>query len=111
MIAIDAMLPDDVDEQREIQRILSEQPDLEVIIAKAQAKAREMFANPRFTLDTRQYDDWDPPIRLIVRADVDAARYSDALRQYLDWLTYDSGYDSTRITISPLFHRVVANSR
>ena len=111
MIAIDAMLPDDVDEQREIERILREQPDLEVIIAKAQAKAREMFANPRFTLDTRQYDDWDPPIRLIVRADVPDEEYSDALLGYIHWMSHEPAYDRDRITISPLLHRVPAPSR
>lgn len=111
MIAIRDMLPDDTDEQREIERILSEQPDLQVMIERAQAKAREMFANPRFTLDTRQYDDWDPPIRLIVRADVPDEEYSDALLGYIHWMSQEPAYDRDRITIFPMLHRNAASTR
>lgn len=62
MIAIEAMMPDDADEQREIQRLLREQPDLQVMIERAQAKVREMFDGLSFTLDAPQFDDWDPPL-------------------------------------------------
>lgn len=106
MIAIKDMLPPDADEQREIERILREQPDLRVMIEKAQAKAREMFPDPHFTLDTRQYDDWDPPIRLIIRADVADADFSEALLGYVHWMSHDPDYDRDRISISPLLHRV-----
>jgi len=58
------MLPDDADEQREIERILREQPDLRIMIERAQAKAREMFPDPRFVLEPIRYrDDWDPPLQ------------------------------------------------
>lgn len=63
MIAFEAMLPDDADEQREIQRLLRGQPDLQVMIERAQAKARKLFDRPSFTLDAPQFDDWDPPLQ------------------------------------------------
>lgn len=111
MIAIKDMLPSDADEQARIERILREQPDLQLMIERARVKAREMFSNPRFTLDTRQYDDWDPPIRLIIRADVPDQEFSDALLGYIDWMSQDADYDRDRISISPLLHRMPASSR
>ena len=111
MIAIKDMLPPDADEQREIERILREQPDLRVMIEKTQAKAREMFPNPRFTLDTRQYDDWDPPVRLTIRADVADANFSEALQGFISWLSHDPDYDHDRITIFPLLRRVSGRAR
>lgn len=111
MIAIKDMLPSDADEQQEIQRILREQPDLRVMIEKAQAKAHEMFSDPHFILDTRQYDAWDPPIRLIVRANVAEDDYREALLGYIHWMSHDPEYDRDRINISPLLHRVPAAAR
>jgi hypothetical protein len=111
MIAIKDMLPTDADEQAQIERILREQPDLQVMIEKAQAKAHEMFSDPHFTLDTRQYDDWDPPIRLIIRADVAESDYSDALLGYIHWMSHEPGYDRDRIMIFPFLHAVSGTAR
>ncbi len=100
MIAIEEMLPDDVDEQREIERILREQPDLRVIIERAQAKAREMFPNPHFVLEPVRYrDDWDPPLQLIARSDIGRDEYRRLLLEFKRWLVEDLRYDSDRILI------------
>ncbi len=111
MSAITDMFPSDADEQAAIERILREQPDLAVMIEKAQAKAREMFANPRFALDTRQYDDWDPPIRLVIRADVPESAYRDMLRLFIHWLAHDAEYDDKRLNISFLPRALSARAR
>jgi hypothetical protein len=101
MIAIQDMLPDDVDEQQEIQRLLREQPDLQVMIEKAQAKAREMFPNPRFVLEPVRYgDEWDPPLQMIVHAELDRDQYRALLIQFMRWLADDLKYDSDRLLIT-----------
>lgn len=101
MIAIKDMLPPDADEQREIERLLREQPDLQVMIEKAQAKAREMFPSPRFVLEPVRYrDEWDPPMQLIVVSDVGRDDYRRLLLEFKRWLVEDLRYDNDRILIT-----------
>lgn len=111
MNAISDMLPTDADEQAEIERILHEQPDLAGMIEKAQAKAREMFSNPRFSLDTHGYDDWDPPIRLVVRADVPEESFDASLLGYVHWLGLEPGVDLDRLWVEPMLHAVTGSHR
>lgn len=106
MSAISDMLPSDAAEQEEIERVLREQPDLAAMIERAQAKARDMFSDPRFTLDTRQYDDWDPPLRLVISTDIEEPDYQETLRRFIHWLAHDASYDSPRLTISLSPHAV-----
>jgi len=100
MIAIKDMLPSDADEQAAIERILREQPDLSVMIERAQTKAREMFTNPRFSLDTHGYDDWNPPLQLIAHAEMERIPYQKWLIRFKQWLVEALRYDSDRILIS-----------
>jgi len=101
MISIEEMLPDDADEQREIESILREQPDLQVMIERVQAKAREMFPDPRFVLEPIRYrDDWDPPLQLIARSDIGRDEYRQLLLEFKRWLVEDLRYDSDRILIT-----------
>ncbi len=100
MSGISDMLPSDASEQAEIQRILREQPDLAAMIETAQARAREVVVDPRFSLDTRQYDDWDPPLRLVISADIAESDYQETLRRFIHWLAHDASYDYPRLTIS-----------
>ena len=111
MSAISDMLPSDAAEQAEIRRILREQPDLAAMIERAQTKARDMFSDPRFTLDTRQYDDWDPPLRLVIRADVPEQELRAALVEFIHWMSQESGYDRERLAIFPHFRAVLETAR
>lgn len=111
MSAISDMLPADADDQAAIERLLREQLDLTGMIETAQTKAREMFVNPRFSLDTRQYDDWDPPIRLVVRADVPEETFDASLLGYVHWLALEPGVDLDRLGIEPMLHAVTGSNR
>ncbi len=101
MIAIEEMLPPETDEQREIQRILCEQPDLQVMIKKAQAQAGEKSPRPRFVLEPVRYgDEWDLPMQLIVMSDVGRDDYRRFLLEFKRWLVEELHYDSDRILIT-----------
>lgn len=101
MIAIKGMLPPDADEQREVQRILLEQPDLQVMIERAQAKAREIFPQSRFVLEPIRYgDEWDPPLQLLVLSDVGRDEYRRSLLEFKRWLVEELRYDSDKILIT-----------
>ena len=111
MSAISDMLPSDATEQAEIRRILREQPDLAAMIERAQTKARDMFSDPRFTLDTRQYDDWDPPLRLVISADIAQEAYEATVRRFIHWLAHDTSQDDARLRISLFPHAVPASAQ
>lgn len=94
------MIPSEADERAETERILRQQPDLSPMIETAQANAREMFANPRFSLDTHGYDDWNPPLQLIAHAEMERIPYQKWLIRFKQWLVEALRYDSDRILIS-----------
>ncbi len=89
-----------------LQSDAAEQPDLTAMIETAEAKAREVFAEPRFSLDTHGYDDWDPPLRLEVRADVPEDEFDATFLSYIHWLGAEPGIDLDRLSID-----AVAGSR
>lgn len=111
MIAIKDMLPSDADEQAAIERILREQPDLSLMIERAQTKAREMFTNPRFSLDTHGYDDWNPQTRLVIRADVPEETIDTSFLEYVHWLAMEPGVDLDRLGSFPMLHAVTGSNR
>ncbi len=70
-----------------------------------------MFTNPRFSLDTRQYDDWDPPLRLVIWADVPEETIDTSFLEYFHWLAMKPGVDLDRLGIFPMLHAVTGSNR
>lgn len=66
MVAVARLIPKDPEEKESVLAVLREHPELQDFIAHVSAKAEEMFPDVSITLDTVRYDDWDPPVRLLV---------------------------------------------
>ncbi len=64
MVAMAQLIPEDPQEQASVLEVLRQHPELKTFIAKASAKAEQVFPGATMHLDTVQYDDWDPPVRL-----------------------------------------------
>lgn len=68
MVAVAQLIPKDPEEQKTVLGVLQEHPELQGFIARATKRARETFTDPEIHLDTVRYDEWGPPLRLIIRA-------------------------------------------
>lgn len=101
MVAMAQLIPNDPDEQASVLEVLRQHPELKGFIAKASAKAEEVFPGATMRLDTFGYDEWDPPVRLIIRAPMSLARVEAITRDYMTWLRQTLHYPEDLIFVFP----------
>ena len=101
MVAVAQLMPKDPEEQRSVRDVLRAHPELPGFIARATARAQEVFENPEFELDTVGYDEWDPPLRLHIYVPMPRADYWPAFDRYLEWLSPNPDYDRDLILVFP----------
>ncbi len=66
MVAVAQFIPQDPEQKESVLAVLREHPELQDFIVRAREKAAEIFPEFRVTLDTVQYDDWDPPVTMTI---------------------------------------------
>ncbi len=101
MVAMAQLIPEDPEEQASVLAVLRTHPELKSFIAKASAKAEEVFPGATMHLDTVQYDDWDPPVSLIIRSPLPMPEHRIAVNVYIQWLTSQTDYDDELISVYP----------
>lgn len=100
MVAMTKMMPSDPDERATVRRVLREHPELERFIERISRHATELFPGAEMTLDTRQFDDWDPPIQVVVTAPLQTVNYGDTYLRLLEWMNADPDYDPGQVHVS-----------
>lgn len=103
MVAVAQLIPEDPEEQKTVLSVLREHPELAGFIARATERAREVFTDPEIHLDTVRYDEWDPPLRLIIRAPMPWPEFEPAFDAYLKWLSHHPDYDRELILVFPQY--------
>ncbi len=83
MVAVAQLIPRDPQEQASVLEVLRAHPELPDFIARASQKAEEVFANPLIHLDTVRYDEWDPPVRLVIEARMPFEDYDATVWRYI----------------------------
>ena len=111
MVAMAQLIPEDPQEQASVLEVLRQHPALKTFIAKASAKAEEIFPGATMHLDTIQYDDWDPPVSLIIRSPLPMLEHRIAVNIYIHWLTSQPDYDDELIAVFPQWWGNLASTR
>lgn len=111
MVAMAQLIPNDPDEQASVLEVLRQHPELKGFIAKASAKAEEVFPGATMHLDTVSYDEWDPPVRLIIHARLPWETFESSLDGYLSWLVAQSDFDEQLIQVIPQFRQDIEGDR
>jgi len=101
MVAMSQLIPDDPQEQASVLEVLREHPELRGFIAKASAKAEELFPGASMHLDTVQYDEWDPPLTLIINAPAPWPEYQASRDTFIHWLVEQPEFDLDRMLVMP----------
>jgi hypothetical protein len=103
MVAVTQLIPKDPEEQASVLTVLREHPELREFIARATEQALEIFTDPEIHLDTVRYDEWDPPLNLIIRAPMPFDQFERAFDLYMKWLSPNPDYDRDLILVFPQF--------
>lgn len=103
MVAMTQFIPDDPHEKDAVEAILSAHPELETFIAEVSAEAHRRFPMVRIELDTVAYDDWDPPLRLLVRASQPIETYRPAILDFTEWVSGRPDYHRDLVLVLPMW--------
>ncbi len=104
MVAVAQFIPDDPAEKESVLAVLREYPELQDFIARASEKAEELFPDVAIALDTVQYDDWDPPVRMIIHVTQPWNEFRLLRSDFVRWLTQDPAFDMDVILVMPMWH-------
>lgn len=107
MVAEATMMPDNPDEESRVREMLDADPALRSAVRRVGEYASELFPDASFNLNTRQHDDWDPPLSLTIRVPYsDPAEFSRRDREFISWLVDRSGHDPDRLFVMVLPHNM-----
>ena len=105
MVALNNLMPDNPDEKAEIRRLLESDRELRAIVQRVGAYGIALFPDATLSLNTRQHDEWDPPLSMIITAPYsDRHDFSERDRRFTSWLASQSGYDPDRLFVMVLPH-------
>lgn len=103
MVAMAQIIPDDPKERDAIQAVLRAHPELESFIADVSEEAHRRFPEVRIELDTVAYDDWDPPLRVLLHATVPWPEYRRRVDEFMAVVRENPGYNRDLVFVFPMW--------
>jgi len=84
---------------------------LQDFITRVSEKAEEMFPEVSISLDTVRYDDWDPPVRMLIHITQDWDEYKQSSKAFRHWLAYLPEYERDHIFIMSMWAGPIETAR
>lgn len=103
MVAVAQFIPQDPKEQESVLAVLREHPELQDYILHVSDKAKEIFPDFRVTLDTVQYDEWDPPVTMTVWVPLRWPQFLEANQRFTHWLVHKADHDKELLFVMPMW--------
>lgn len=103
MVAVAHFIPDDPAQKESVLTVFREHPGLQPFIALVSEKAGKMFPEITISLDTVQYDEWDPPVRMIVHITQPWDDFTVASDEFIHWVGHLPEYDRDLILVMPMW--------
>ena len=103
MVVSQRYLPEDDPRLPDAAAVLANNPDIRAMVEKIAGHAASFFRWTSVSLDTRRYDDWDPPLRMTIT--VPYTGEEEWPRQYQEfktWLAEQDDYDVNRLSVMVL---------
>lgn len=101
MVAAAQYIPDDPREKDSVLTVLREHPELNAFIAEVSEEAKRRFPEVRITLDTVRYDEWDPPLRMLVHVTQPWQDYWDVVYDFTRSVGKRTDYNRDLIFVMP----------
>lgn len=99
MVALKEFYPTVPDDRATVEDVLRRQPDTVRFIERLRQHVRSIYDEPRISLNTRQYDEWDPPITVVIYADIPNEEYGEQLLNVIDWVNQDPDYNRDNVAV------------
>lgn len=103
MVAIANLIPKTPEAQTSVLSVLEAHPELRGIIARTSAKAEELVPNATIRLESIQYDEWDPPLQLVVSMPLPWEEYKTKQDAFIAWISAQSDIDLDLILPIPMW--------
>jgi hypothetical protein len=102
-----ALMPTEEDKLSEVSDVLTRNPDIREMVEAIAGHAAAWFKWMTVELDTRQYDEWDPPLRLTIRTPyMGDEHWTRQYIEFMSWVAQQDTYDSDRLGIMVLSQRL-----
>ncbi len=111
MVAVAQYIPSDPEGKASVLAVLREHPELPEFIARVSEKAEAMFPEISITLDTVRYDDWDPPVRMMIHITQPWDDYTASSDAFFHWFAHHPGYEPDLIIVMPLWNGPIETYR
>lgn len=99
MAAMSHMLPQDPDDRESVLRSLRENPGIKTFAGRLLNRAQGMLGSAAMTFETRQFDEWDPPLQVVITAPIPDSSYGERYYDLLRWANSDPEYDTGKLQI------------
>jgi hypothetical protein len=111
MVAVAQFIPDDPQQKESVLAVLREHPELQGFITRASEKARELFPDMSVEVDTVQYEEWDPSVRMIITVTQPWTEFQSRRRDFVQWLIQDPAFDLDLILVMPQWNGPIESYR
>ena len=103
MVAVANLLPENPEDEASVLAVLKEHPQARAFIQQASEKAQELFPGVRISLDAVQWEEWDPPLRIVLHIRQPWERYKAAILEFASWTGVQPTFDPGLIGVLPLW--------
>lgn len=89
-----------IPDQSEAAKVIEANPDIKAMVEKIAGHAASYFGWITVSLDTRQYDEWDPPLRMTITVPYTGEQeWPRQYQEFKTWLVDQDDYDLDRLTV------------
>lgn len=92
--ALQDILPDDADQRAVIERAFKAHPETADFVRRAVAHIESTWPEAEIYLQSKQYDDWDPPVTIEIFLKHDPSEFLSNFKAISSWMVEQPGYNS-----------------
>lgn len=100
MVAIRSFLPSQPDDREMTTNVLDAHPGLASFVVRFSDKVLETWSDVDIALNARQYDDWDPPLTIVIHEPIRPDEYVERFERIYDIARSTPGYNQDLVHIS-----------
>jgi hypothetical protein len=107
MVARQEYAPEGDSSSPDVAEILENNPDIRTMVEMVAGRAASYFRWIAVSLDTRQYEDWDPPLRITITVPYTGEEeWARQYKEFKTWLVQQADYDLNRLSVMVLPRKV-----
>lgn len=99
MIALKEFLPDNPQDRSSITETLRLHPVSARFISRFAERIEREYPQSEIVIDNRQYDEWDPPLTMMIRLPVDRGDYASSFDAIHTKASTDRDYDDREVSL------------